>query len=290
MEELGEIHTIIKKEVYNYLKPNIKLYDIRRLIENRITELNLGIAFPVGINVNECAAHHSPFRHEKTVLKEGDLVTVDFGIQKNGEIIDSAFTKEIVTNLYDDQIEATKIAVEVAINMMKPGIRLSSIGEMINKTVKGMGFNVVESLCGHRIGKYKIHDKKVVPCIPLPNYQEVVEAGEVYAIEIFTTKTPQKLFELDNISHYCINYLEPRKASEIVNEQLRREYLKVLKKWNTLPFHIDTVEIEEIVRYYTLNGFMLKYPPLYADEPVAHWEHTVKVTETGVKKLTGDPY
>lgn len=289
MEELGKMHSNIKKEVYNYLNPGVKLYDIRRLVENRITELNLGIAFPVGINVNECAAHHSPFRNEKTELKEGDLITVDFGVEKGGEIIDSAFTKEIGTNNFNDLINSSKKAVEVAMNMMKPGVRLSDIGEVINKTVKGQGFNVIESLCGHRIGKYRIHDKKMVPCIPLPKYQEVVEAGEIYAIEVFTTKTPQKLYELDNVSHYCINYLEPRKVTEITNEQLRREYLKVLKKWNTLPFHIDTVGIEEIVRYYTINGFMLKYPPLYANEPVAHWEHTVKVTETGIKKLTEDP-
>jgi methionyl aminopeptidase len=288
-EYLGEIHTIIKREVYSFLQPGVKLYDVRRFVESKIEEQNLGIAFPVGVNLNECAAHHSPFRNETKELKEGDLITVDFGIQKDGQIIDSAFTKEIITENYHDLIDASRIAVETAIMAMKPGVRLADIGYLINKTVKGLGYNVVDSLCGHRIGKYKIHDQKIVPCIPLPKYQECIEAGEIYAVEVFTTKSPQKLFEVDNISHYCINYLEPKKAMDIPNEQIRRQYLNVMKKWNTLPFHIDTVGIEEIVKYYTMNGYMLKYPPLYANEVVAHWEHTIKITESGTKKLTGDP-
>lgn len=61
------------------------------------TTINGGIGFPVGISVNECAAHYHPDSMDSSVLSFSDVVKIDFGTEINGWIIDSAFTERVVS-------------------------------------------------------------------------------------------------------------------------------------------------------------------------------------------------
>jgi methionyl aminopeptidase len=54
--------------------------------------INKGIGFPVGLSINECAAHYHPPPNDNKILKKDDIIKVDFGIEVNEWIIDSAFT------------------------------------------------------------------------------------------------------------------------------------------------------------------------------------------------------
>lgn len=282
-EKIGEIHGKIKNEVYNLLKPGISLYEIREYIEKRILEEGYGIAFPVGVNLNECAAHFSPFQSDNLKLKSGDLITVDFGIHKNGYIIDSAFTKEIDTNNYQNLINASKDSVYQAINAIKPCMYLRDIGKIINDTVSKYNCNNIIELCGHKIEPYIIHAGKAVPCFNIPNYNEIIVEGEVYAVEVFTTNGNTKLIEKEPISHYALN--SNKTVKNIQLNEIKMEYLNILKKWKTLPFHIDTIESKHLNDLIN-NDVLLKYPPLYSNKVVSHWEHTVIVTKEGCKMLS----
>ena len=59
------------------------------------TTINGGIGFPVGISVNECAAHYHPDSIDVGILSFSDVVKIDFGTEINGWIIDSAFTERV---------------------------------------------------------------------------------------------------------------------------------------------------------------------------------------------------
>lgn len=62
----------------------------RELVQER--GLQAGIAFPTGCSINHVAAHFTPNSGDTTVLKEGDVMSIDFGTQIDGRIIDSAWT------------------------------------------------------------------------------------------------------------------------------------------------------------------------------------------------------
>lgn len=300
---LKKIHGDIKQLAYDYLKPNIYIYDVRLFIESEINKNNVGIAFPIGININNCVAHFSPFKNDKTKIKIGDLITIDFGIEKNGFIIDSAFTKEIKTNKHYKLINSAKLAVETAIKEIKPCKTLDDIGKYIHNTVRNNEMFVIKELNGHSIGKYKVHSGKTVPChkktnVDFSNEDISIKKGEIYAIEVFTTYTPQKLKQdenIHNISHFCVN--NKKNVSQIPIKELKLEYLKILGKWRTLPFHLDTINTPfEIIEYFLNNGFLIGYPPLYIDDyknnVSAHWEHTILITKDGEDNiiLSSDPH
>ena len=101
----SEIHNIIEDELRKVCRPNAKLIDIVYLIEEQINfltnkyaesynlkNIQYGSAFPVGINLNNIAAHWSPTNDCPIIINKTDLITIDYGIHFDGHIIDSAFT------------------------------------------------------------------------------------------------------------------------------------------------------------------------------------------------------
>ena len=62
----------------------------RALVEER--GLEAGIAFPTGCSLDHVAAHWTPNSGDKTVLGQDNVMKLDFGVQVNGRIIDSAYT------------------------------------------------------------------------------------------------------------------------------------------------------------------------------------------------------
>jgi methionine aminopeptidase len=94
----SEVHREVRKWAQSWIKPGIKLIDMcekieaknRQLVEER--GLQAGIAFPTGCSINHVAAHFTPNCGDTTVLQEGDVMSIDFGTQIDGRIIDSAWT------------------------------------------------------------------------------------------------------------------------------------------------------------------------------------------------------
>jgi methionyl aminopeptidase len=99
----GIIHKIMRNEIYKIVKPGVLLFDIRKQIEkliNRFSQYNensynyntSSIAFPVGLSLNNCAAHFSPFSYDKIKYTESDILKIDYGVQFNGHMVDAAFS------------------------------------------------------------------------------------------------------------------------------------------------------------------------------------------------------
>ena len=143
--------------------------------------------FPGAIcaSVNEQLVHGIPSK--KVILKEGDILSIDFGIKLNGYCGDSAITVAI------GQIEpgrqrlmaVTQRLLDSAVEQMAPGVKWSTIAGAMEEIAKGAGFSVVKEYVGHGIGTEMHEDPKV------PNFVSgellrddiVLKEGMVLAVE-----------------------------------------------------------------------------------------------------------
>ena len=133
-------------------------------------------------SVNSVVVHGIP--RKDVVLKDGDILSIDFGAFKEGWCGDSARTIPIgkVTPAAKALMDATRASLEAAIAQCVPGKRLGDIGWAVQSLVEDRGYSVVKQFVGHGIGR-QMHEAPHVP-----NYGEAgkgtrLSAGLVVAIE-----------------------------------------------------------------------------------------------------------
>ncbi len=90
----AEVHRQVRVRMQQVMKPGMLLTEICDETETLIRQLvradglQAGVAFPTGASLNHCAAHFAPNTGDKTVLKQDDLIKLDFGVHIGGRIID----------------------------------------------------------------------------------------------------------------------------------------------------------------------------------------------------------
>ncbi len=133
-------------------------------------------------SVNEQVVHGIP--SEDTVLKEGDILSVDFGVELNGFFGDAAVTMPIgkVDQGKQKLIEVTRECLERAIEVMRRGNRLADIAKAVSEHAESNGFSVVYQFVGHGIGR-KMHEEPQVPNCGTPRPNVKLDEGMVLAIE-----------------------------------------------------------------------------------------------------------
>lgn len=114
------------------------------------------------VSINEEVVHGIP--SEKRVLKEGDIVGIDIGVEKDGYYGDAAFTIPVgeVSDKAAALLKCCKNCLDRAINKAKDGGRLGDICHEIELTASGCGFSVVRDFVGHGIGT-KMHEEPQIP-------------------------------------------------------------------------------------------------------------------------------
>ncbi len=133
------------------------------------------------ISANEEIVHGIPGPRE---LKDGDLLSLDFGIHVDGFHGDSAVTIPIgdIGPESERLIEATRDALYKGIAQMVPGNRLSDIGHAIQERAESEGFGVVRQFVGHGIGRL-LHEPPQIPNYGNPGKGPRLRTGMVFAIE-----------------------------------------------------------------------------------------------------------
>jgi methionyl aminopeptidase len=176
---------IIAKEI----KPGVSTLYLDKLAETYIrdnggTPLFKGMyGFPntLCMSLNESVVHGIP--NDKP-LEEGDIISVDCGVFKNGYCGDHAYTfavgeiKQEVQKLLDVTLECLYIGIE----QFKTGNRIGDIGFAIQQHAEKHGFGVVRELCGHGLGK-KLHEDPEVPNYGKRGDGPKIKDGMVIAIE-----------------------------------------------------------------------------------------------------------
>ncbi len=189
MAEGGKILNKIIHETAKHAKAGVTTKYLDKVAEDLIFQYGARPAFKgfngypnaLCVSVNEEIVHAIP---SSRILKEGDVVTLDLGIEFKGYCTDSAITIGIgkIDRKLQKLINVTEKSLDLAIKQCKPGNRLGDIGFVIQNYVERNGFNVVRDLVGHGIGK-KVHEEPEVL-----NYGEkatgiVLKPGMVIAIE-----------------------------------------------------------------------------------------------------------
>jgi methionyl aminopeptidase len=264
----------------NLIQPGVSVVEVVEKMEERIFSLGGKPAFPVNISINDMAAHWHPTINDKTVIKENDYVKLDVGVHVNGYIGDTAVT--VKASGKDELIECSERMLKKALEIIRPGITISEIGEVIENTAKEFGFNPVRNLTGHSLDRFDVHAGLLIPNTKNDSKYQLRE-DEVIAIEPFCTsgngfvKDSGSALIFRWIADRPTRSLESRKILELAREKF--EKLPFAKRWIQKMMSPIRVELglKELLAVNALYG----YKPLreVSKEPVAQAEHTVIVKE-----------
>lgn len=139
--------------------------------------------FVLCTSVNDQVVHGMP--SQKTMLRNGDIVSIDTGVELNGYFGDSAVTLSIgeASAEVDKLLTVTRESLELAICQMKPGNRLFDVCGAVERHVVANGFSVVREMVGHGIGT-SMHEEPQVPnYVDRRNENPRLKEGMVLAIE-----------------------------------------------------------------------------------------------------------
>lgn len=147
-----------------------------------------GSPFPSSIctSVNDVVVHGIP--DDKTVLKEGDIISVDCGALLDGFNGDSCYTFCVgeVTPEIRKLLEVTKTALYLGIENAVAGKHVGDIGSAVQKHCEMYGYGVVRELTGHGIGR-EMHEDPSVPNYGSRGSGVLLKAGMCIAIEPMIT-------------------------------------------------------------------------------------------------------
>lgn len=146
---------------------------------------------------NAVIVHGIPRRDE--VLKEGDIIGIDFGAFRHGYCGDSARTLMVgkVNEEARRLVEATRRALELAIERCVPGNRIQDVGWAVQSYVEPLGYSVVRKFVGHGIGR-AMHEDPQVPNYGEPDKGLKLKPGLVLAIEPMVNQGSAEVEMLDD--------------------------------------------------------------------------------------------
>jgi methionyl aminopeptidase len=134
------------------------------------------------ISVNDEVVHGIP--SSKRILQDGDIVSIDIGVEKNGYFGDAAFTFSVgdISQEKKDLMRVTLESLYQGIENAKEGLRLQDISYAIQSHAESHGYTIVRELVGHGIGK-ALHEEPQVHNFGKPNHGPLLKEGMVLAIE-----------------------------------------------------------------------------------------------------------
>ena len=186
-------------------KPGMTTWELDEIAAARLKSLNAESAFlgyhdyPAVLctSVNEVVVHGIP--RKDVILKNGDLLSIDFGAFKDGWCGDSARTIPIgvVSPEARALMDATRESLDRAIEVCVIGNRLGDIGHAVQSHVEARGYSVVRQFVGHGIGR-RMHEDPHVPNYGVKGRGLRLSEGLVVAIEpMINLGGPEVLTEED---------------------------------------------------------------------------------------------
>lgn len=193
MKEGGRILASILGEIKSRTMPGTKTQQIddwaRRLCLKygvKPSFLNYdGYPAAICVSINDEVVHGIPSERE---IKDGDMVSLDFGVHFQGFHTDSAITFVVGTStkIIDKLINVTRESLEIGIKKAQIGNHIGDIGEAVQKHVESHGFGVVRSLVGHGIGE-NVHEEPLIPNFGSKGEGPEIVEGMCLAIEPMVT-------------------------------------------------------------------------------------------------------
>lgn len=261
----GMIVKEVLKRVEKSIRPGEKILDLCEMVERQIFDLGGKPAFPCNISINNIAAHYTSSPNDTAIIPEDSVVKVDIGVHIDGYIVDVAKTFSFNPK-YDDMVEAVELALENAIKIIKPGIRVKNVSREIERTITGFGYKPISNLTGHMLKKYVLHGGKNIPNV-YGEYSWTLEEGEIYAIEPFATDGLGRVDEMQIATIYSLAKLRSGKT------RFEKDILKyIYTNFKMLPFcerwilkselNINPELIRVVINRLLEEETLIKYPVL----------------------------
>jgi methionyl aminopeptidase len=191
MRTSGRITAGTIERVLAAVRPGVSTADLDAVAESFIRERGAVPSFkgyrgfPASIctSINEEIVHGIPSRGR--VLREGDLVSLDFGAIWQGFHSDSAvtvFVGEPPSSEAEKLVRVTEEALEAGIEQIRPGGRIGDVSNAIQQSAEGAGFSVVREYVGHGVGR-SLHEDPQIPNYGAPGRGPELRPGLVVAVE-----------------------------------------------------------------------------------------------------------
>ena len=190
MDRCNRVVAQILAEVAGQVEPDVTTADLDRLADRMCRDAGVRPAFKgyrgypsvLCTSVNEEVVHGIP--SPKKVLKEGDIIGLDFGVVMDGYFGDAAVTVPVgrISREARNLLNVTRESLRLGIAAARPGRRLSDISAAVQRHVESHGYAVVREFVGHGIGT-SLHEDPQVPNYGTPGSGPVLKEGLVLAIE-----------------------------------------------------------------------------------------------------------
>jgi methionyl aminopeptidase len=283
-----------KKLAKRLIKPGQSFLEIANKCEAEIIKNECELSFPVNMSLNEIAAHYSPPIDDQTVVPEKGLLKIDIGAHFNGYIADSAFTINIdEDSQLQNFVDAAKEALQAAIDIFNPGVKLYELGEAIADKIISRGLRPITNLGGHELKQYNLHAGPFIPNYKEKMHDQVIKPGDAYACEPFATSGVGRVGNGKNA--YIFRFIKK------VKKNMRYEHLaymdKIEKNFKHLPFSPRWIEnnqlipkkkIQRTIEVFVGKKIIDKYQILVenSNKPVAQEEHTIVIDMDGNRIVT----
>lgn len=204
MRQSGAILAEVMKKIESKIKPGVTTEELDYLACELILGRNALPAFKgyKGFPASLCASVNEEIVHgipDERVLKEGDIISLDLGVNYQGFFADAAITVGVgkIDSKARKLIDVTKAALLEGLKFAKADNRISDISNAIQKYVEKNGFSVVRDFVGHGIGR-NLHEDPEIPNFGLPNRGEIIRPGMAFAIEPMVNMGSWECEVLDN--------------------------------------------------------------------------------------------
>lgn len=190
MREAGRILDLTRHMLKEHIQVGVSTHHLDQLAEKYINSLGATPSFKgyhgfpgsICASVNEVVVHGIPSK--KVILKEGDIITLDFGVNYKGYHADSATTYPVgeISSEVKQLLDITEQALYIGLDQAKPGNYVSDISHAIESFVKPYGYGIVEEFTGHGIGR-DLHEEPYVPNFGKPKQGPILKPGMTFCVE-----------------------------------------------------------------------------------------------------------
>lgn len=180
--------------VANNIRPGIATIELDRIAEEYISSNNAKAAFKgysqagsydypasLCVSIDDEVVHGIP---GERVLKDGEIVSIDVGVLKNGYYGDAALSVAVgeISEEKKNLLDVTEKSLYEGIKEARLNNRVHDISSAIQNYVEAKGFAIVKDLCGHGVGKY-LHEEPAVPNYGVKGTGAKLKKGMTIAIE-----------------------------------------------------------------------------------------------------------
>ncbi len=290
LRKAGKIASEVRRWVEGFVREGMKVIDICEAVEAEIKKRGGEPAFPCNVDINEIGAHYTSPPNDETTIPTDSIVKVDLGVHVDGYIADTA-TSICFNDEYLPLKEATDAAVEAVIKAAKVGVKVSTLGAVVQRTIQQYGLKPIRNLTGHELARFMLHGGLHIPNVGSLNGHKL-EDGKVYAIEPFAT-TMEGAGEIEeNGVGFIYRILKEKNPKDKEAKRL----MEVFKKnFHSLPFALRwAVKVSRVKNFQQTFNMLLQtrhvvgYPILIEKnrQPIAQTEHTIIVFKNGVEVTT----